>query len=97
MAANTQMPQLSSTNICTARAKEAQHTGLRILETRLSMEARSEGGYRRVQHICTDNCAARAPKPCFEVPLSDGVCVPQYQPGHQLPDTASSALVAAGL
>lgn len=97
MAANTQMPQLSSTNICTAQAKEAQHTGLGILKTRLSVEAGSERGYRRVRRICTDNCAARAPKPCFEVSLFAGVCIPQYQPGRQLLDTASSALAAAGL
>lgn len=97
MAANTQMPQLSSTNICTAQAKEAQHTGLGILKMRLFMEAGSERGYRRVQRICTNNCAARAPKPGFEVPLSDRVCIPQYQTCHQLLDTAGSALAAAGL
>lgn len=91
------MPQLSSTNICTVQAKEAQHTGSGILKTGLSVEVGSERGYRSVQRICTDDCAVRAPKPCLEVPLSDGVCIPQYQPGRQLLGTTSSTLVAAGL
>lgn len=97
MAANTQMPQLSSTNICTVQAKEAQHTGLGIWKTRLSMEAGSERGRRSVQCISADNCAAGSPKLWCEAPLSDGVCVPQYQAGPQLLDTASCALAAAGL
>lgn len=81
MAANTQMPPLSSPNTCTAQAEEAQHRGSGIWKTRLSAEV----GTKEDTDVCSTailtavqhGLPSPALKPCFLVGLAS-------QSGHQL-------------
>lgn len=81
MAANTQMPPLSSPNTCTAQAEEAQHRGSGIWKTRLSVEV----GMKEDTDVCSTailtavqhGLPSPALKPCFLVGLAS-------QSGHQL-------------
>lgn len=71
MAANPQMPLLSSPHTCTARAEEAPPGGLED-------KALCGGGSEEDTDVCNTATPTAAPKPWFEAPLSDGVGIPAW-------------------